>query len=78
MTRSATIPVYVFESGNEELQATLTEKEKRLRKEKENIRMFERLRIFLNTPEVNKQLVESRKRAEKLEEECRELRMKLI
>lgn len=78
MTRTATIPVFVIENGKEELQATLAEKEKQLGKENENIRMFERLRIFLNTPEINKQLAQSRKRAERLEGECREIRQKLI
>ena len=78
MTNVATIPVYVIETSKEELQAMLAEKEKQLRKENENIRMFERLRVFLNTPEINKQLAQSRKRAERLEGECREIRQKLI
>ena len=78
MTNVATIPVYVIETSKEELQAMLAEKEKQLRKENENIRMFERLRVFLNTPEINKQLTQSRKRAERLEGECREIRQKLI
>lgn len=77
MTRVAAIPVYVIETENE-IRAEIEEKEKRLRKENETIRMFERMRIFLNTPEVNKQLTESKKRAERFEEELKELRRKLI
>lgn len=77
MTRVAAIPVYVIETENE-IQAEIVEKEKQLRKENENIRMFERLRIFLNTPEVNKQFFQSKKRIEKYEEELKELRRKLI
>ena len=76
MTRVAVIPVYVIETENE-IREAIAEKEKQLRKENENTRMFERMRIILNTPEVNKQLSESKKRAEKYEKELDALREKL-
>ena len=76
MTRVAAIPVYVIETENE-IREAIVEKEKQLRKENENTRLFERMRIILNTPEVNKQLSESKKRAEKYEKELEALREKL-
>ena len=80
MTNAVAIRNGVHENGikTDDIQITLNEKEKELRRVSEEVRMYERLRIFFNSVEINTMLYEKRKEAEKLKEECRELRRKML